>query len=271
MSVVPEGTGPGTFDRGADSWARWRETPWGRMRYLLVAHTLATALESLGPGCRVLDIGGGDGADSLPLAALGHQVTILDGAPTLLRRARERAAAEGLAGSVRVVCADLEEAAPAGPDGAAGSGYDLVLCHNVVQYTADVGATVDLVARSARVGGVVSVLAPNPAMDVLAAAVRRSDPSAALAVLGTATVRSETFGHDMRRVERGTVEDALLRSGCSLTHRFGLRCVTDLVADDERKHDADFFEELYRLEVALCDREEFRNTARFWQVLAVRG
>ncbi|WP_262391271.1 methyltransferase domain-containing protein [Nocardiopsis sp. CNR-923] len=247
----------------------WRATPWGRLRYLLVAHTLGATLR---PGRRssVLDIGGGDGGDAIPLARQGHEVTIVDSARELLLRARDGAAAAGVDARVRTVHADLEELSADPLPGGIDAGYDLVLCHNVVQYSADVAATVATAVRMARRGGTVSVVAPNPAMDVLAAAVRRADPDAALDLLDADTVRSRTFGHDMHRVPCEAVESALREAGCPVTHRFGLRCVTDLIADEELKHDPAFFARLLRLETALCDREEFWHTARFWQLLAVR-
>jgi S-adenosylmethionine-dependent methyltransferase len=255
------------FERRTEAWVVWQTTPWGRLRYRLVARTLGTALERLGAPCRVLDAGGGDGADSLLLAGQGHDVTILDHAGALLARAA--AAAAGLAGRVRTVRADLDE--PTSLDLVGTAGFDLVLCHNVLHYLADVPATVDRLVRMVRPGGVLSLLAPNPAMDVLAMAIRRTSPADALALLDAGTVRSETFDRDMRRLDASSVEPALISSGCWVSHRFGIRCVIDLIADDELKSDPTFFADLERLELELCDREPYRQTARFWQVLAVRG
>lgn len=52
--------------------------------------------------------------------------------------------------------------------------------------------------------------------------------------------------------------------------RFGIRCVTDYIADDARKHDPDFYADLEQLELALCDREPFLRTARMWQLIGRR-
>jgi S-adenosylmethionine-dependent methyltransferase len=45
----------------------------------------------------------------------------------------------------------------------------------------------------------------------------------------------------------------------------------DLIADDERKADPDFFERLLELELLLCEREPYWRTARFWQLTARHG
>lgn len=257
----------GVFGGRAGEWASWQTSPWGRLRYALVRETTVRAIAALPGPLRVIDVGGGDGADSLPLAEDGHDVTVLDFAPELLAQAEEAARQRGAADRVRVVRADLDDlmtgAEPLGT-------FDVVLCHNVVHYRADVPATVRYLATLARPGGVVSVMAPNPAMDVLSAAVRRQDPVGALTVLDSPTVHGETFDHPMRRLEAAEVEQALADAGCSVEHRFGVRCVMDLIADDERKAEPGFYAQLLDLELRLCEREPYWRTARFWQLTARR-
>ncbi len=261
------GTTAGVFDGRAGAWASWQTSPWGRLRYAVVRETTARALSALPGPLRVIDVGGGDGADSLPLAGDGHDVTVLDVAPELLAQAQEAAASRGVA--VRVVRADLDDLVPGAGDLSLGT-FDVVLCHNVLQYRADVPATVRFLASLARPGGVVSVMAPNPAMDVLSAAVRRLDPVRARAVLDSPTVHGETFDHPMRRLEADEVEGPLAAAGCTVEHRFGIRCLMDLIADDERKSEPDFYARLLELELLLCEREPYRRTARFWQLTARR-
>ncbi|MGY2129707.1 class I SAM-dependent methyltransferase [Blastococcus sp. SYSU DS0617] len=262
----------GVFGDRAGEWASWQASPWGRLRYDVVRETTARAVAALPGPLRVIDVGGGDGADSLPLAVRGHDVTVLDFAPDLLAQAERAAEARGLTGRVRVVHADLDDLVrgelPADVDLGA---FDVVLCHNVLHYRADVPATVRFVASLARPGGVVSVMAPNPAMDVLSAAIRRMDPARARAVLDSPTVHGETFDHPMRRLGADEVEQALAEAGGTVEHRFGIRCLMDLIADDERKSEPDFYRQLLDLELLLCDREPYWRTARFWQLTARTG
>jgi S-adenosylmethionine-dependent methyltransferase len=219
----------------------------------------------------VLDVGGGDGGDSVRLAAEGHLVIIVDHSETLLRQADAAAAEAGVAARVRTVRGAVGQLAEPGFLGGAGApGFDLVLCHNVLHYLADVEGAVGCLAGLARIGGVLSLMAPNPAMDVLATAVRELDPAAARAVLDAPTVRSVTFDHDMRRLCPHDIEGVLARCQCSVSDRFGIRCVSDLIADNERKAAPGFAAELERLELELCDREPYWRTARFWQLVATR-
>lgn len=265
------GAGAGTFGDRADAWSSWQASPWGRLRYEVVRRTTARALADLPGPLRVLDVGGADGADSLPLAVEGHEVTILDFAPKLLERAVQAADTEGAADRVRTICTDLDRLlGNEDADAPAPATFDVVLCHNVLNYRADVPATVRLLVRLVRPGGVVSVMAPNPAMDVLAAAVRRLDLKSAGQVLDSPTVRGATFDHEMRRLEAAEVADALTDAGCVVEHTFGIRCLMDLIADDERKADPEFYAGLVELELRLCEREPYWRTARFWQLTARR-
>ncbi|ONI80214.1 hypothetical protein ALI22I_43295 [Saccharothrix sp. ALI-22-I] len=79
---------------------------------------------------KVLDLAGGDGADALRLARRGHDVTVVDRSAEMLAEAERSFASAGL--PVRVVRADLTD-----PAEDVGGEYDVVLVHNVIQYTAD--------------------------------------------------------------------------------------------------------------------------------------
>jgi len=78
----------------------------------------------------------------------------------------------------------------------------------------------------------------------------------------------QTFDAYVRRVDPVAVVDALGANGFAEVRRYGIRAVTDLVADDARKHDPVFYADLLRLELALCDREPYLRTPRMWQLVA---
>jgi SAM-dependent methyltransferase len=68
----------------------------------LRARTLATVMSSVASGSSLLDLGCGTGLDATYLARHGYRVTAIDWAPGMVRRSRERVAAEGLDRSVTV-------------------------------------------------------------------------------------------------------------------------------------------------------------------------
>jgi S-adenosylmethionine-dependent methyltransferase len=59
------------FDHHLAQWQEWCEAPWGRLRFNVVGETLRRQAAELGTSLRVLDVGGGDGRDALPLALSG--------------------------------------------------------------------------------------------------------------------------------------------------------------------------------------------------------
>ncbi|GII02418.1 class I SAM-dependent methyltransferase [Planobispora takensis] len=133
---------------------------WDVLRETLAARVAAAGRDRLD----IVDAGGGTGGFAVPLAELGHAVTVVDPSPDSLAALERRAAEAGV--GVRALqgdAADLGELLP--PDTA-----DLVLCHSVLEYVEEPAGALAAMAGLVREGGVISVLAANP----LAAALHRS-------------------------------------------------------------------------------------------------
>ena len=110
------------------------------------------------PPARVLDVGGGAGHQSFPLAQAGHEITLLDSSPAMLDKARERLRRlpEDAQRRVTFVEADGEHATAA-VDGL----FDAVLCHGVLGYLDDPEPMVDQLCRCVAPGGLVSIMTGN--------------------------------------------------------------------------------------------------------------
>lgn len=249
-----------TFDQHVRAWQEWAESPWGRIRFAVVRHTLTRTLDGSGP-LRILDVGGGDGRDAVPLASLGHEVTVLDTSAALLALARERAADAGVADSVRTVAGSIDDVQ------SLAGGYDLVLCHFLLHYRPDTAADVRRLRRAVRPGGLLSLIAPNPFSYVTATLVR-DGPGAALAALDAERAHSVTFDSEVRMIGDAEARTALASAGCVVVAQYGGRCANDLLADNEPKYDPAYYADLERLELALCDREPFNRLGAFWQLVA---
>ena len=107
----------------------------------------------------ILDVGGGAGHQSLPLARLGFDVTLLDSSPAMLRKAEHRLRAEpdGVRRRIRLVEAAGEDADVA----TRGQQFAAVLCHGVLPYLERPGSILQALCRCTAPGGVVSVMALN--------------------------------------------------------------------------------------------------------------
>ena len=102
------------FSEKLAQWREYTETPWARIRYATVAEVLRRQCAALGPHLRILDVGGGDGMDALPLAHAGHEVTIVDPSQAWLDEAQRRAEAEGV--GIRTIRGGLDDLPPGGWD-----------------------------------------------------------------------------------------------------------------------------------------------------------
>jgi SAM-dependent methyltransferase len=154
--------------RGApSSAARWGRQPdagsgvlWETLRGVVAAR----AGQAGRPSLDVVDVGGGTGGFAVPLASLGHSVTVIDPSPDSLAAAQRRAAEAGV--PLRAVQGDVSDLA-AVAEGAVGGGADLVLCHSVLEYVDSPEAAMTAIAAILRPGGVVSVLAASAVAAVI--------------------------------------------------------------------------------------------------------
>ena len=130
------------------------------------------------PPVPVLDVGGGAGHQSFPLAQAGYEVTLLDPSPAMLDKARQRLQRLPAEAQQRVT---LVEAEGENADEAVnGRRFAAVLCHGVLGYLEQPGPLVDQLCRCAAAGGLVSIMTGNgKTMAVRPALERRWDDALA--------------------------------------------------------------------------------------------
>ncbi|MFF2084541.1 methyltransferase domain-containing protein [Nocardia sp. NPDC058176] len=253
------------FDEGLAPLRQWQASPWGRLRYTTAFANLATRLPP-GP-LDILDIGGGNGLDAVELAAAGHRVTIVDFSEQSLAEARAIAEDRGLAERITTQCAGIDDVADEfGP-----SCFDVLLCHNVIQYLPDPAASIAAALAVLRPAGLVSVIAPNADADPLLSAVRNHDLDGALDMLDAPTRYTVAYDTETRACYPDRVRTELAGIGLEVVGRFGIRTVCDYIVDDEAKADPEFYRKLERLELALAGRVPYLFTARFFHFVAARS
>ncbi len=163
------------------------------------------------PPAPVLDVGGGAGHQSFPLAQAGFEVTLLDSSPAMLDKARQRLQRlpDETQRRVTLVQADGEKAVEA----VKGRRFAAVLCHGVLGYLDQPEPMVDQLCRCAAAGGVVSIMTGNAkAMAVQPALERRwndalaaFDVRSGIGVLGVRG-RADTVEEVSELLQSGGVE-----------------------------------------------------------------
>lgn len=196
---------------------------WDVLRRVLSERSTVTGRASLD----VLDAGGGTGGFAVPLAELGHAVTVVDPSLDSLAALERRAAEAGVTAHVRAVQGDTEDLLALVGEGS----VDLVLCHSVLEVVDDPLEALTAVVCALRGGGTVSVLAANRTGAVIHRALAGRFDEARRALLGPDGRWGDTDPAprrftlpDLTRL----LEDAGLRVG--MVH--GVRLFTDLVPGD---------------------------------------
>lgn len=212
------------------------------------------AVRSGRPSLDVVDIGGGTGGFAVPLAGLGHRVTVVDPSPDALAALQRRAAEAGVAD--RVVAEQGDAGALVSVTGPGSA--DVVLCHGVLEYVDDPRSAVEDAVDVLRPGGLVSLLAAQRLGAVLARALSGRFAEAAR-LLDDPAGRAGESDPVPRRFDEAGLRDLL--SGCPVQVRVvhGVRLFTDLLPGALVDGDVEAVEALVRLERLAGDHPAHRE------------
>ena len=129
----------------------------GHVRTYVMHHQLLEHLPE--PPATVLDVGGGAGHQSFPLAEAGYEVTLLDSSPAMLDKARERLTR--LPSEARRRVSFVDAAGEKAETAVDGRRFAAVLCHGVLGYVEQPEPLVNQLCRCAVGGGLVSIMTAN--------------------------------------------------------------------------------------------------------------
>src|SRR5262249_45111973 len=136
------------FQSDAGKYAAYLQSPEGRLRLDLAFANLQEFLpvQEANRSLCTLDLGCGTGAAARRLARLGFHVTLLDSSPAMLEIAQRGALDAGITDKITLRPGD---AAKLGELFRSAS-FDLILCHNLLEYVDDPGAILCSAARLMR-------------------------------------------------------------------------------------------------------------------------
>ncbi len=234
----------------------------GRVRTHVVNQHLRTHLPP--PPLRIVDVGGGAGHQSIPLARRGYDVTIVEPSPAMLARASELLDREDAATRARVRLVESRgEDAPAAVDR---EQFGAVLCHGVVMYLEDPLPMIDALCALTAERGIVSIVAKNvdvlavrPALDGdWATALAAFDSDRQINGLG-ANTRGDSIEH---------LTAALAATGVEATDWYGVRLFTDgWTRDQPPIEDEDV---VFAVELEASRRDPYRQLSRLFHLVAQR-
>jgi S-adenosylmethionine-dependent methyltransferase len=254
------------FQTGAAKYAAYLETPEGRLRLDLAFANLQEFLPQATRSLHALDLGGGTGAIAVRLARLGLFVTLLDASLPMLAFARRAAREAGVGERIELKHGDAAQLAKLFDT----EPFDLILCHNILEYLDDPCAVLRSAASALRVpSGLLSILVRNQAGEVLKAAIQGSDLAAAEHNLTAEWGDESLYGARVRLFTAESLHAMLAATSLAVIAECGVRVISDYLP--QRICRGDEYERIFELERKLGRRPEFAGVARYTHVLAHRA
>ena len=254
------------FRTGAAKYAAYLETPEGQLRLDLAFANLQDFLPQATRSLHALDLGCGTGAIAVRLARLGLHVTLLDASVPMLDFAKRAAGEAGV--TERIVLKHGDAAQFASLFHA--ESFDVILCHNILEYVDDPCAVLRRAARALRdPSSIISVLVRNQAGEVLKAAIQDGDLAASEHNLTAEWGSESLYGGRVRLFTVESLQAMLLESSLETAAERGVRVVSDYLPPRVSRNGE--YERIFELERKLGRRPEFVAVARYTHCLARRA
>ena len=234
------------MERALSDYRNYTNSPWGRLYYRIVLAQLGTVCEK-----RILDFGSGFGITADALAA-SCDVTAVEPNEAMTGIASRHNRYRVITGGADVLSSL--------PDGA----FDVILCHNVLEYIPDRAPVLREFGRLLSPGGFVSVIKHNHAGKVMQTAVFGNDAAAAAALLDGDRAESNCFGTigvyddgDLEKWANGTFR---------IADRMGIRIFFGL-QPNEVKTSPGWADGAFALEMKACRLSPYYDAAYYHHLI----
>jgi len=258
----------GRFQSDAHKYAAYLETPEGRLRSDLSSANLQdflplqATLQAKDSLC-ALDVGCGTGATGVRLARLGMHVTLLDSSPAMLDIAKRTAQEAGVTEKVVLQHGDATRLTNLFQTGS----FDVILCHNVLEYLDDPIAVLRGAARALRdSSAILSVLVRNRAGEVFKAAIQAGDLAVAENNLTAEWGEESLYGGRVRLFTSDSLQAMLKAASLAVIAERGVRVLADYLPS--RISRSAEYARILELERKLSSRPEYAAVARYTQCFA---
>jgi S-adenosylmethionine-dependent methyltransferase len=233
---------------------------WDAIRELLAAAGASRSESEL----RVLDLGGGTGGLAVPVAELGHRVTVVDPSPDALAALNRRASESGVDRRIEGLQGDAADLL----DHVGQGEIDVVLCHGVLEVVDNPAQALDSIRSTMRPGGVLSVVVAGRYAAVLAKALTGHLTEARSLLDDSPRNGSPGAPPRPRRYVPGELVELLSDHGFEPERVQAVRVFADLVPSAVFDVEPDASKALLALERAVADDDAFAAVAAQLHVVA---
>ena len=255
---------PESIDADTERWQNDQNISWNRFVYQAVEHNLSQHIDVDSPPLTILDAGGGSEPDSLALARMYHQVHVVDHSDSVLREVKANAALAGVSGRVETHTLDLRDIASEFES----DSFDVVLCHNVIQFTNDPEALLEALYQLIRPGGLLSLITLNQYVQLYNSVYQHQDLDAAYLELTEGQQGKSMFDAGRSAYGADQLISRLEQQGYTLEKHYGIGCLYAYWANNNVVVGNPQLEKLKQLEMVLVDRDPYRHLAQYLQLIA---
>jgi len=206
---------------------------------------------------RILDAGGGTGFYSIPLAAKGHDVVILDRSKKMLETAETKADRLGLTKRVETLLGDMQNIEQ--PE----QSFDIVLCHLALCHVDDPLKALSEFSRVLRKDGVLSLIVENKMFFSIAEAFKSNIPEALRRFKEETLLITIPKLGTLRTFERRELLTFFEEANLKPIRTLGLRVISDYLLYAQ-KAPPEETESLRELEFLLSKSPEWNAIGRFF-------
>ncbi len=254
------------FDRNVERWRQYQESVKGRLRNDLIRHHLECSIKQIEGKIRVLDAGCGLGDVAALLFDKVGKLVFVDFSGNMIEETKKRLAANDAAfvrEKVTFVHGRVEESVAS----LSKASFDLVLCHNILEYVEAPLATLDGLARILTPGGLLSLVVANRFSEPLKMALAKFDFDAARLAINAKESAADLFDNAPKKTfSLEELEGAIGRSGLKIESRYGVRIFADYLPEAVVQLPGNY-RLLFELEKEAASHIPYINVARYLQVI----
>lgn len=202
-------------------------------------------------GKKILDFGSGEGITANHFAEK-NDVTAIEPSKEMLSNAWKDYEYTQIVGDVNALSAFKNET------------FDMIICHNVLEYIDDKAAVVKALARVLKKDGIISIVKHNRAGRVMQMAVLLDDFEKANEILDGKDSTASKFG-TIRYYEDNDITK--WEPQITISDILGIRTFWDLQQNQQKHGDEAWQEKMLQLELRVPQMREYKNIAFFHHLL----
>ena len=202
-------------------------------------------------GKKILDFGSGEGITANHFAEK-NDVTAIEPSKEMLSNAWKDYEYTQIVGDVNALSAFKNET------------FDMIICHNVLEYIDDKAAVVKALARVLKKDGIISIVKHNRAGRVMQMAVLLDDFEKANEILDGKDSTASKFG-TIRYYEDNDITK--WEPQITVSDIWGIRTFWDLQQNQQKHGDEAWQEKMLQLELRVSQMQEYKNIAFFHHLL----